>query len=173
MLENKNIKLRALEPSDIDLLYQWENDPQVWPVSNTISPYSEHHLKEYLETAQYDIYATRQLRLVIHDKKTDLSVGFIDLYDFDPMHLRSGVGVLIGVDGFRGKGIANEAMELMSEYCFKYLKLKQLYSHVDETNDASISLFEKSGFLCTSSLRDWKNTEDGWIDVLIYQKFND
>ncbi len=173
MLENENIKLRALEPSDIDILYQWENDTSTWPVSNTLAPFSEHTLKEYLETAQYDIFATRQLRLVIHDKQADISIGFIDLFEFDPLHMRAGVGILIGLEGYRGKGMAAEAMTLLEEYAFSYLRLNQLFSYVDETNESSIALFEKNGFINTSSLRDWKNQGGDWIDVLIYQKFKD
>ena len=171
MLENDNIKLRALEPEDIEILYQWENDTAVWPVSNTLAPFSEATLKEYLETAQYDIFATRQLRLVIVDKKADISIGFIDLFEFDPLHMRAGVGILIGLEGYRGKGLAQEAIALIEEYAFSYLRLNQLYTYVDETNEGSIQLFEKSGFMNTSSLRDWKNQGGDWIDVLIYQKF--
>ena len=29
-LENKKIKLRALEPEDLDFLYKWENDTKFW-----------------------------------------------------------------------------------------------------------------------------------------------
>ena len=34
-LEYGKIKLRALEPEDIELLYQWENNMEIWEVSNT------------------------------------------------------------------------------------------------------------------------------------------
>ena len=74
LLENDLVKLRALEEKDIEVLYQWENDTINWPVSNMIQPLSEGVLKEYMETAHYDIFATRQLRLVIIDKAADLAV---------------------------------------------------------------------------------------------------
>lgn len=172
LLENNLVKLRALEEKDIDILYQWENDTINWPVSNMIQPLSEGVLKEYLETANYDIFATRQLRMVIEDKEAGLAVGFIDLFDFDPMNMRAGVGVLIGLEGARGKGIAAAALELLEDYAFKYLRLNQLHAQVDEINESSIKLFENAGFLNTSSFHDWKNVEGDWIDVLLYQKFN-
>ena len=34
-LENDNIKLRAPELSDLDVLYKWENDDDLWHLSNT------------------------------------------------------------------------------------------------------------------------------------------
>ena len=40
-LQTEKIRLRALEPRDVDLLYRWENDPEVWKVSR-----SEEHTSE-------------------------------------------------------------------------------------------------------------------------------
>ena len=39
-MENELIRLRALEPDDVQVLYKWENDTEVWKVSNTIVPFS-------------------------------------------------------------------------------------------------------------------------------------
>ena len=36
-LETDIIKLRALEVEDVDILYRWENDPNVWKVSGTMA----------------------------------------------------------------------------------------------------------------------------------------
>ena len=46
ILKSKRLQLRAVEPSDIDLLYKWENDPAVWRESNTLSPYSRIQIEE-------------------------------------------------------------------------------------------------------------------------------
>ena len=35
-MENELIRLRALEPDDVQVLYKWENDTEVWKVSNTL-----------------------------------------------------------------------------------------------------------------------------------------
>ena len=61
-------RLRALEPEDLELMYGWENDMQIWRVSGTVAPFSRHVLSRLIEEQQFDIYATRQMRLVIeHD----------------------------------------------------------------------------------------------------------
>ena len=59
------IILRALEPTDIDALYKWENDPEIWHVSNTCTPYSKYILEKYIENSHLDIYQVKQLRLMI------------------------------------------------------------------------------------------------------------
>ena len=40
LLSNDIITLRALEPTDLDTLYRWENDTTLWAVSDTVAPYS-------------------------------------------------------------------------------------------------------------------------------------
>ena len=37
-LENEIIRLRALEPEDLEPLYRWENNPDLWSLGNTMSP---------------------------------------------------------------------------------------------------------------------------------------
>ena len=78
-----DVALRALEPEDIDLLYKWENDMEIWEVSNTLTPFSKHQLKTYIELAQLDIYQTKQLRLIVEGTNEDgecSTVGLIDLF---------------------------------------------------------------------------------------------
>ena len=41
-LEYGKIRFRALEPEDIDILFEWENDAEIWEISNTFEPYSKY-----------------------------------------------------------------------------------------------------------------------------------
>ena len=43
-----NLKLRALEPNDLELIYEVENDKSLWVYSNTASPFSRHTLKKFI-----------------------------------------------------------------------------------------------------------------------------
>ena len=47
-LSNDKVLLRALEPEDVELLYGWENDSDLWQVSNTIAPYSKYVLTQFI-----------------------------------------------------------------------------------------------------------------------------
>ena len=68
-MENELIRLRALEPDDVQVLYKWENDTEVWKVSNTIVPFSKYMLLQFIANQQRDIFETRQLRLIIESKR--------------------------------------------------------------------------------------------------------
>ena len=49
-LGDDKITLRALEPEDIELLYSWENDTELWQVSNTLAPFSKYVLTQFIES---------------------------------------------------------------------------------------------------------------------------
>jgi diamine N-acetyltransferase len=172
--ENK-IMLRALEPADLEILYKWENDQDIWRVSNTIVPYSRYNLKKYIESSHLDIYETKQLRLIIdsadkNDKHT--SIGAVDLFDFDPYHMRAGIGILIGDNRLRNKGFANKALTEIIRYSFETLQLHQLFANITTDNEASQHLFEKAGFTCSGVKKEWIRIPGGFIDEAFYQLIN-
>jgi diamine N-acetyltransferase len=167
-LKGNNITLRAIEPSDIDLLYAWENDTDNWNVSNTQAPFSKFVLEQYITSAHEDIYTAKQLRLIIcdHDQK---AVGSIDLFDFDPNHLRAGIGILIADKSDRRKGYASEALELLTHYCFQALNLHQFYCNITTDNESSILLFQKHGFQITGIKKQWIRDGKVFKDELLLQ----
>ena len=169
LLTHGNISLRPLEPEDIDLLYRWENDMEIWTVSNTQTPFSRYILIQYIKESTKDIYTTKQLRLIIQNEKQK-AIGAVDLFDFEPYHLRAGVGILIHSENDRNKGYATNALEALSKYALDVLGLKQLYANISADNQRSIALFEKSGFKIAGTKKAWLKTRDGWKDEILFQK---
>jgi len=171
-----DIVLRALEPSDIELLYEWENDSETWKVSNTIVPYSKYILKKYLENSHLDIYQTKQLRLMIDlkDKKDGKakSIGTVDLFDFDPYHNRAGVGILIGDKSERKKGFATITLKNLIDYAFHTLQLHQIYCNILTDNKDSLSLFQKHGFELIGEKKEWIKMPGKFMGEYILQLIN-
>ena len=169
LLKYGKITLRPLEPEDIGLLYQWENDMEIWAVSNTKTPYSKYILAQYIKASTKDIYETKQLRLIIQNEKNE-AVGAVDLFDFEPYHLRAAVGILVHNIDNQNKGYATDALEALSKYALDILGLRQVYANVSADNLKSISLFEKLGFEKVGVKRNWLKTSKGWKDEILYQK---
>ena len=168
-LNSKNIQLRALEPSDLDFLYDVENDESIWEVSNTSSPYSKFILKQYLDNAHRDIYEVKQLRLVISLQSVSRPIGLIDLFDFDPKHGRVGIGIVIFLEEDRGKGFAFQSLEMICNYAFTHLNMHQVYANITNDNEASIDLFEKVGFKKVGTKKDWIFSEGKFKNEHLYQ----
>ncbi len=169
-----NLLLRAPEPADIDIIFRWENDTRIWHLGNTLTPYSKFAIEQFVFNTDNDIFASKQLRLMIdwHSAEAEnTTVGTIDLFDFDPQNKRAGIGILID-ESSRRKGFALEAINLLTEYCFKTLNLHQLYCNIEQSNLESISLFRKAGFIACGIKKEWLQREGQWTDELMFQLIN-
>lgn len=171
-LTGKNIYLRALEPEDLEFIYEIENDATLWEVSHTQTPYSRFLIRQYLENAHQDIYEAKQLRLVICDVEEDKALGLIDLFDFDPQHRRAGLGIVVKRQEDRAKGIGAEAVDLMIHYVFRKLHLQVLYVNISTDNYASQALFEKFNFELIGVKKAWNQVGNQRKDEALYQLIN-
>lgn len=173
LLENDLLLLRAPEPTDIDVLYHWENDTDVWQTGITHSPFSRFTLSKYLETAHLDIIEAKQQRFIIVSKSSkNKAIGTVDIFDYDIFNNRAGIGILIAEKQDRQKGYAFNTLQLICEYCFSTLDMVQLYCNIDTSNTSSIKLFEKIGFETIGIKKKWTRRNDGYHDELLMQIIN-
>lgn len=165
------VQIRAMEPSDVDLIFQWENDPQQWKDgSGNCKPLSKNDIQRFVDNSTLDIYQERQMRLMISDTGR-VAVGCIDLFDFDPFSLHASIGVLVD-EKYRQQGYASFAVRWIVKYSFEVLGLKSLCATMLSTNTVSKHLFEKCGFEYVGTRRQWYRIGDTMYDELIYQLVN-
>ena len=164
-----DIRLRAIEPEDLDLLYRIENDQHLWNVGITNVPYSRYTLHDYIATSSDDIYADRQVRLVI-EKGDGETVGVADLIRFDPQHQRAETGIVI-IDAYRRQGYALAALNELCRYALEVVHLHQLYAIVEERNVAALQLFSQAGFEEHARLKDWLFDGRSYHDAVLMQRF--
>lgn len=168
LLSNEQITLRALEPTDLDTLYRWENDTTLWAVSDTAAPYSRETLWHYLEGYTGDIYAQRQLRLMITLSADGTPVGTIDFLNFDPLNNRAELGLFI--DGnYRGQGLGRKALDLLTAYARDHIGLRQLYVFIALDNEVCLKLFEDYGYSRVGVLKSWVKRGSTYRDVALLQ----
>ena len=171
-LLNGQIRLRALEPEDLEVLYRWENDSSLWEVGSTLAPFSRYILKNYIAESDRPLYEVRQLRLIIELEEERIAIGIVDLFDFDPHANRAACGILLDRD-YQGRGWATQALRLLIAYAFDRLALHQLYVHIPVTNLPSYRLFLRCGFQPTGCLKGWIRVAGGFLDVQVMQLFAD
>lgn len=168
ILAGSDISLRAPEPGDVDALYLLENDPDASVASALTAPLSRQQLWDYVANYSADIFADKQLRLVIVDKGGELA-GAVDLYDFDPRNRRAFMGIGLRPE-FRGTGLGTQAVDIMCRYAAAVLGLHQLAAVVAVDNEASLRLFAKTGFKPCGKLRSWQRRGAQYVDAVIFQK---
>ena len=142
-ISEESISLRAAEPEDARLIYEWENDRSLWRVSETSSPLSLFQIEQFL-LGNSDLITNRQLRLMIDLKGAEKPVGCIDLFEYDPINSHIGIGILIEQD-HRRKGLAQKAISLCIDYLVNNVMIHQVHCLIDTRNAESQHLFEKLG----------------------------
>ena len=172
MILNKpgqTLRLRALELEDLDFLYSIENDESLWDFGCANVPYSKYSLNNYIINGTCDIYADKQVRLLMENEEGK-SVGLIDLFNFEPKHLRAEVGIVVARE-FRNQGYGYEALKQIIAYGKHTLHLHQLYVIVDNENTYSKKLFESAGFTMQARLKDWVMRDNHYRDAVVMQFF--
>lgn len=204
-LQGRIVSLRAVEPRDVERLYEWENDVEIWAVSGTTEPFSRAQMERFVERQMEgaDLLRTGQLRLMIDVRQADglsradgaaenengsmsgnvsggvsggggfRTVGAVDLFEYDPLNRRAGIGILIYGAENRRKGYAREALGILCRYAREQLRLHQLWCTVGAGNAASLALFRQAGFVETGVRRDWLWSPEGFLDELLFQKILD
>ncbi len=160
--------LRCVEVEDVDYLYAIENECDNWEVSGTVAPYSNYILTRFVESQSRDIFSNRELRLIVTTHE-GVRCGIIDLFEFDPLNLRAGVGIVIEPQ-FRGLGYGDDAIETLAQYCRATLHMHQLWCGVTADNRASLKLFAGCGFVECGCRREWIRVESRFVDEIQFQR---
>ena len=165
----RSVRLRAMEPEDLDLLYRIENDQELWCLGNTNVPYSRYTLHDYVANSTGDIYSDKQVRLIIENEDHE-TVGLVDLTNFDPKHLRAEIGLVIEKP-MRRRGYASDALTLLHQYARHTLHLHQVFAIVSTDNTGTIRLLSNQGYEETARLQQWIYDGIGFHDAVMMQKF--
>ena len=158
-----------MEPEDLDMLYNIENNVKLWNVGITNVPYSRYILHDYIANASNDIYTDRQVRLIVESENKE-SVGIVDIVNFEPQHCRAEIGIVIQ-NTYRGRGFARAAIRETIHYSSKVLHLHQLYAIICVDNEKSINLFKSLGFNQNAILKDWLFDGKGYYNAAMMQIF--
>lgn len=162
-----NVVLRAMEPEDLDLLYQIENDTKLWNIGLTNVPYSRYVLHDYIATSSGDIYTDKQVRLIIENEEHQ-TIGLVDIMNFNPQNRRAEMGIVVQ-EAFRQKGYGKDAIQKVMRYAKEVLHLHQLYVVVNSSQKFTIGLFLRMGFKETCQLTDWLYDGEVYHDATLLQ----
>ncbi len=170
MLTNDRVTLRALEPTDIDTIYRWENDSRLWLSGSAAAPFSRKQVWDYIAGYTADPYASGELRLMITDTQSREPLGMVDITNFDPVNRRGQVGIMVDIAHQR-LGVGSAALELLASYSRNLLGMHQLWAIIPADNAASRALFERRGYAIEGHLRSWLRVGREYRDAYLYHRF--
>ena len=165
--QGKLVRLRALEPDDWQVHYQWNQDADMPRNLDFIwFPQSRAAVKKWVEEATTKKPENDQVDLVIETLDGEYA-GFIGANQTQPRNGTFKYGIAI-VPSQQRKGYASEAVQLLLRHYFDELRYQKVNADVFSFNDASIRLHERLGFQLEGRLRRMIYGHGAYHDVLIY-----
>lgn len=169
LLTNDRIRLRSMEAEiDTPYLHRWEGDSEAWTSSGVLNPIASSAIEAHIIRSTTALVDNGRMDLMIELITQSLPIGYVQLYDYDPINQRLGLGVYLAPE-YRRQGFAREALQLVHDYAWSRMNCQMLYAEVISSNVQSQKLFERLGYEHTASLRSWYRLDGEYQDLLYYQ----
>lgn len=154
MIRGAQIRLRALERDDLEALFAWWNDPDLWTLIGSrkrISGFEE--LEAWFEGELEKTGPQEGRTFAIDGPKGDL-LGTVWYGSYEASDRQATVGLYLGNAESRGSGMGTDALRTLLTYLFDELGLHKarLYVHVE--NVPAVAVYDKLGFVEEGRLRE-------------------
>lgn len=153
MLEAPRLILRALEREDLDTLYRWWNDADLWRLVGSRPRVSGREDVEAWFEAELGKESPEQGRTWAIALKDGTLLGTLWYGSYDPVDRHTTVGLFLGEASTRGQGYGTEAMRALLDYLFRDLGLNKVRLLVEVGNDPARRCYTKLGFATEGLLR--------------------
>lgn len=165
LLTGEKVYLRSVEEADLATLVAWRNTPEIWAQFYNKFPLSLSGQKAWFDNLNAS--ERRKLFLVCLQGQ-DSPVGTIGLDNIDFANQCVEIGsVLVAEKAALGKGVAQEAMRLMCDFCFNHLNMNRIYLSVFANNSRAVKLYEKCGFSREGVMREAHFSNGSFVDSLM------
>ncbi|WP_378180792.1 GNAT family N-acetyltransferase [Aquimarina sp. SS2-1] len=143
-MQSQEIKIRALELSDIPILAKLANNCKIW---DNLRDYFPHPYTESDAKVFINMTSKQHPQQSFGITYKDVLCGVISLVIQNDVYRQSAeIGYWIG-EPYWGKGIATKAVDLITRYGFEKLNLIRIYAGIFENNVASMKILEKNGYV--------------------------
>ncbi len=169
-IKNKQLLIKNLKLKDCNQSYlRWLND-------SNINKFLEirFNKKQTLKNIKDNLIKINKSKnnflLGIFLRKNKKHVGNIKIGNIDYNNKTAEIGFLIGEKNFHKKNIATQSVKLVTNFCFKTLKLRYVFGQVIENNIASKKVFEKNKFFKAGYFKKKAVYLNKRINIIYYEK---
>jgi RimJ/RimL family protein N-acetyltransferase len=172
METDEPVKLRALEPGDIERVHKWHNDPELYQTLGGTMRFVSVAIEEQWLRDKSRV-SDREVNLAICLASSCEHIGNIYLRDIDWVARHAEIHILIGDETHRGRGNGESAVRQLVAYAFKTLGLQKIYAFVLADNRRAVRSYEKCGFTVDGALRRHAFKAGQYKDVLVMAAYVD
>lgn len=153
VIEASRVRLRHLEETDIDALYEIFSDAQAMRYWSS-PPFQKRAEAEKLLADIHDLFRRKQLfQWGIALKAGDRIIGTTTLFQLDEQSGRAEIGYILDRRQWKN-GFIGEALTALFDFAFETMNLRRLEADVDPRNAASLRTLERLGFEREGFLRE-------------------
>ena len=170
MLQGEKVQLRRLEPTDIDFIMQWVNDPEVtkW-LSSFVWPVSRKSEEEWLDRAAKADNPSDQILAV--ETKDGTYIGQVGLHKIDYISGIAELGIVIGRKDYWGQGYGSDALRTLIRFAFSQLRLRKLLLTYYGDNKRAEKCYLRLGFKEVGRLKDHMLRGGKFQDIVYMELF--
>jgi RimJ/RimL family protein N-acetyltransferase len=166
-LEAVRVRLRPLQPRDVDGLYEVFSNAEVMRYWSTPPLPDKDAAEQLVAEIIRDVASGKMMKWAIARISDDRSIGTATLFNPDLSNGRAELGYALGRQ-YWGQGLMGEALQTLLTYAFEVLELRRLEADVDPRNAASIRTLERLGFKREGFLRERWHVDGEIQDALFY-----
>ena len=162
-LVGERIYLSPRNIEDVEIFTEWMNDFYVTDyIGRSHSTLTLQDEKEYLEKT-----ANNKNVFAIIDLQTDEIIGSVGLHEVDNINRTATLGIFIGNKNYWSKGYGTETIQLILDFGFNYLNLKNVDLALMEFNQRALKCYEKCGFKEIGRRRKCKFINGKYYDSIL------
>lgn len=167
VIKTKRLILRRMNADDAEALKEWMPDSSIYEYwGKAMGKTDKNPELMFIKPEK----PSKSFHLGIALAETDKVIGELWVYLITNDRMAT-VAIRLSKKE-HNKGYGTEALNAITDFCFKNTELKRLFAEIDVRNEASWKLFEKCGYTREGMIRQGKMV-NSWCDYYIYGKLSE
>lgn len=170
-LESKRLYLRQVTVKDADEVFALRSNAQTMKYIPRPLAKTRHDALDFIDLVAKGLKDNDSINWAITLKKDNVLIGLICLIHIQPEDYRTELGYILN-PAFHGKGIMNEAVQLVIDYAFKVMNFHSIAAVIDPDNRASANVLLKHHFVKEGHFKESSFFEGKFLDAEVYALLN-
>lgn len=172
MFQGEQVRLRAVEATDIDYVMTWINDETVTKYLSQVGQVTSRGPEEaYLSQVSHGSNDKHKVFMV--ETLQGEYLGQASLDDIDYVSRHAELGIIIGRTDLHGQGYGSDAVRVLLRVAFQVLNMQKVYLRVISGNQTAIRIYQKCGFREAVRFHRHCFIHGEWNDDILMEAFRD